>query len=131
MQVKKKINAPIETVWKILTDTQLWPVWGPSLTAVDCPQRYIFAGAEGWVKTSIGPWLPFVISRCQEPRYWDWSVAGIPATGHRLNALGQGRCELIFEMPLVVFPYAIICRGAAKNCLLSGRIWARQGGRKA
>ncbi len=115
MQVKKSINAPIEMVWKILTDTQLWPVWGPSLSAINCPQRYISAGTKGQLKTSIGPWLPFVITRFEAPRYWNWAVAGIPATGHRLNALGPGRCELIFEMPLAVFPYALICRRAAKS----------------
>ena len=115
MQVKMRINAPIKTVWKILTDTQLWAGWGPSLKAVDCPQRFITAGAKGRVKTSLGPWLPFVITRCEAPCYWKWAVAGIPATGHRLNELGPGRCELIFEMPLAVFPYALICRRAAKS----------------
>ncbi len=115
MQVAKQINAPAEAVWNALVDTQQWPHWGPSVKAVECSQRIIAACVEGRVKSILGPWVPFMITRFEPLVYWDWKVAGIPATGHRVKRLGSGRCELIFEMPFVAFPYAVICRQAAER----------------
>jgi hypothetical protein len=40
-------------------------------------------------------------------------VAGIPATGHRVEALGPGRCRVVFEVPLLAAPYLAVCRLAA------------------
>ena len=115
MQVAKIIDAPLETVWQILVDTRLWPLWGSSIIAVDCPQRWIAQGVEGWVKTALRIWLPFKISSFDAPLCWNWDVAGIPATGHRLQRLGADRCELIFEVPYGIFFYAAICRRAMEN----------------
>lgn len=112
MQVTKTINASTEGVWEILIDTSLWPVWGPSVQAVDCSQRYISAGVKGRLKTALGLWADFEITAYEPLRYWGWKVAGIPATGHRLRRLAGETCELIFEMPFVAFPYALICRQA-------------------
>ncbi len=115
MHVVKHIDAPVETVWTILIDTQLWPVWGPTVAAVDCPQRWISSGVKGRVKTALGFWLPFEITAFEEPVYWHWKVGGIPATGHRLIKVSPHSCQLIFEIPFNAFPYAIICRRAAEN----------------
>ncbi len=115
MDVVRLIEAPAETVWKILIDTDQWPLWGPSVARVDCPQRLISAGVKGRVKTVVGLWLPFEITAFEEPVYWHWKVGGIPATGHRVTAKGPNRCELVFEIPFGAFPYAIICRRAAEN----------------
>ncbi|MDT8419526.1 MAG: SRPBCC family protein [Desulfuromonadales bacterium] len=115
MQISQPIEAPIEKVWDILTDTRQWPLWGPSISAVACSQRHITAGATGRVKTVIGIWVPFRILRFDPPSYWSWLVAGVPATGHRLQPLGPGRCALTFEVPAPVFPYALVCRRALNN----------------
>ncbi len=118
MHISKDIDASAEAVWKILTDTELWPVWGPSVVAVDAPQRWIARGVKGRVKTAIGVWLPFEITAFDAPVYWHWKVAGIPATGHRLIPQGPERCTLIFELPRGAFPYASICRRAAEAIAL-------------
>jgi len=115
MQVGKTIHAPAEAVWQTLIDTRLWPVWGPSIVAVECPQRWISEGVEGRVKTALHLWVPFRISCFSEPLYWHWHVAGIPATGHRVRPLGVASCELIFEIPYNAFFYRPICRRALNN----------------
>ena len=115
MQVVKKINAPLERVWDILIDTRQWPVWGPSVRRVDCPQRYIYSGLQGRLKTAVGIWVTFEITTCEAPAFWDWKVSGFAATGHRLKKLNENSCELIFEVPFAAFPYALICRQAANR----------------
>ena len=115
MQVSKLIHAPIEVVWEVLIDTRQWPIWGPSVKAVSCSQRYITAGLQGQLKTVVGLWTNFEITDFEPQRYWHWKVAGIPATGHRLEKRGESSCELIFEMPFVALPYALICRQAANR----------------
>ncbi len=115
MQVNKKIDAPLERVWEILTDTRQWPAWGPSVLRVDSPQRYICSGLQGRLKTAVGIWVSFEITNCEAPVFWDWKVAGFAATGHRLKKLNKNSCELNFELPFAAFPYALICRQAANR----------------
>jgi len=115
MQVNKKIDAPLERVWEILTDTRQWPAWGPSVLRVDSPQRYICCGLQGRLKTAVGIWVSFEITNCEAPVFWDWKVAGFAATGHRLKKLNKNSCELNFELPFAAFPYALICRQAANR----------------
>jgi hypothetical protein len=112
IQVNRVINASQIKVWEILIDTQLWPVWGPSIIKVDSPSRYLRAGLRGRVKTAAHIWLNFAISEFMPLQYWHWKIAGIPATGHRVRQLGENRCELVFELPLFAFPYALICQKA-------------------
>jgi len=113
MQIRHVINAPPQQVWKVLIDTRQWPVWGPSVTAVKSPRQYIDAGLKGRLQTVIGLWVPFEITDFEPLHFWSWKVAGIPATGHRLEIIDDNRCELIFEMPAFALPYALICRQAA------------------
>jgi len=115
MQVVRTINAPLDKVWEILTDTRQWPIWGPSVCHVDSPKRYIYSGLQGRLKTIVGVWVTFEITNCEAPFFWDWKVAGFTATGHRLRKLNENKCELIFELPFAVFPYALICRQAANR----------------
>ncbi|SHJ04379.1 Polyketide cyclase / dehydrase and lipid transport [Malonomonas rubra DSM 5091] len=115
MQVSRRINAPPQRVWEILIDTEQWPVWGPSVTAVDFPKRWIEAGSAGRIKTAIGLWSEFEITDFELMQYWGWKVAGLTATGHRLIAHGDEHCELVFELPFIALPYALICRQAANR----------------
>lgn len=115
MQVVKVINAPVERVWDLLADTRQWPAWGPSVRHVECPQRYIYSGLQGRLKTAVGIWVKFEITACEPLVFWDWKVFGFAATGHRLKKRTENSCELIFELPFIAFPYALICRLAANR----------------
>jgi hypothetical protein len=109
--VSREIEAPAETVWTLLTDTRWWPVWGPSVGAVevDGDDRTIREGSTGRVRVA-GTWVPFRIDRCRDHR-WTWRVAGVPATGHRVAPL-DGRSRAAFEVPLLAAPYAAVCARA-------------------
>lgn len=112
MQVSRVINASRVRVWEILIDTWLWPVWGPSVAQVESPSRYLTGGLRGRVKTAVGIWLNFEVSEFTVLQSWRWRVAGLPATVHRLRYLDENCCELTFELPLLAFPYALICQQA-------------------
>lgn len=109
MRVSKTISAPTQNVWQVLVDTKQWPTWGPSVKAVSCPQQYISAGLKGKIQTIFGIWINFEITRFEPLKYWEWKVAGIPATGHKLKEIDNNNCEIIFELPFITFPYALIC----------------------
>jgi hypothetical protein len=111
MEVAIDIDAPAEAVWNLLVDTGRWPEWGPSVLAVDCRERLIRAGTVGRLRTPLGIWIPFVITDFDAPRLWRWRVAGMPATGHRIESLDAERTRLVFELPAIAFPYAAVCRG--------------------
>jgi hypothetical protein len=105
--VSRDVAADRERVWTVLTDTERWPDWGPSVTAVDADTRIVEAGSTGRVRLPGGVWLPFEITSCAGYR-WTWRVARIPATGHRVEAAGDG-CTVAFELPLYATPYAPVC----------------------
>ena len=86
-----------------------------TVRAVRCSRRRIQLGSEGSVQTPLGFWLPFLITEFVPGAYWAWKVASIRATGHGVRPLGAGRCELIFELPVLAAPYALICRVAANR----------------
>jgi uncharacterized protein YndB with AHSA1/START domain len=113
--IGRDFQVPAQRVWDLITDTAQWPLWGPSVRAVRCPDRIIRQGSQGVVQTPVGLWLAFVITRCDPPRRWDWKVAGIPATGHRVVAFNEASCRLVFELPLVAMAYVIVCRRALAN----------------
>ncbi|MCU0561433.1 MAG: SRPBCC family protein [Desulfobacterales bacterium] len=107
--------ASAQRVWDLLTDTDEWPRWGPTVTGVRSSERFIVEGSRGRVRTPIGVWLPFTVTAYEHLSCWGWRVAGIEATGHRLTALGPDSCEVVFELPLCWGPNAFICRRAARN----------------
>lgn len=110
MEIGIDIDVPVEAVWELLIDTRRWPEWGPLVTAVDCQERFIRSGTVGRVRTSLGSWVPFVITDFEPLHQWCWRVAGVPATGHFVIALGPNRTRLIFKLPGIAFPYALVCR---------------------
>ena len=111
-EVSQQLESSASTVWRLITDTQTWTRWGPSLKEVDCPERYIRGGLEGRIRTVVGIWLPFTIDSFDPGNYWDWRVAGIAATGHRVESLGPGLCLLTFTVPIWAAGYGIVCRVA-------------------
>ncbi len=112
-EVARIVDAPAAVVWDVLVDTARWPEWGPSVGDVESPDRYIRRGTAGRVRVA-GVWVPFRVTACDEYR-WTWEVGGISATGHRVEPLGERRCRLAFEIPLVAAPYAVVCARAART----------------
>jgi uncharacterized protein YndB with AHSA1/START domain len=110
LSFSKLLDVPPARAWRLITDTQTWPVWGPSVQEVECNDRYIRAGSSGRVRTPVGIWMPFVIDSFEPEAYWDWCVAGVPATGHRVEPVGPNRCRLTFTVPTWAFGYGLICR---------------------
>ncbi|NTV43649.1 MAG: hypothetical protein HGA63_10160 [Syntrophobacteraceae bacterium] len=109
VEVDRIMKATAPRLWDLLVDTTRWKEWGPSVRAVDCPDRWIRLGSLGRVRTTLGFWVPFLVTEFDEGRYWAWRVSGIAATGHRLDILNHDLCRLTFEVPLWAFPYASVC----------------------
>ena len=43
-------------------------------------------------------------------RFWIWDVAGIGATGHRVDPLAGTRCRVEFTAPWIAAPYLAVLR---------------------
>ena len=116
--VSRVVDAPSTEVWDLLTDTTRWSEWGPSVTAVDCTSRYIAGGSTGRVRVAgVGVWVPFAVDSYVDggddgtERRWTWTVARVPATGHRVEPVGE-QCRVSFEVPLLAAGYVPVCRRA-------------------
>jgi len=106
------LDAPASGIWQLITDTETWPCWGPSVRKVDSPKRFIRSGLKGRIMTPFGNWVPFRIEQCQPNRYWDWRVYGIPATGHLVEPMDSHTCRLTFTVPAWAPFYGLVCRMA-------------------
>ncbi|MFC4356441.1 SRPBCC family protein [Halobium salinum] len=128
LEVDRVVAADVDAAWELLVDTERWPEWGPSVRAVDYDGESNDGGvigpdASGRVRVGA-VWVPFRVetfedgtgdvhgSGGRERRRWTWRVAGVPATGHRVESLPDGRCRIVFEVPLVAAPYAAVCERA-------------------
>jgi hypothetical protein len=128
LEVSRRVAAPREACWELLTDTERWPAWGPSVRAVESPSRVIEPGTRGRVRVPGGLWVPFRVTDCEAYR-WSWRVGRpggeprLPATGHRVDpdpapggGEGRGRgCLVVFEVPPAAAPYALVCRRALRR----------------
>ena len=117
--VSREIPVSRGRAWDVLTDTDRWPAWGPSVRAVESSERYIQQGTTGRVKTPVGLWVPFEITGCADYR-WTWRVARIPATGHRVDSVEREHseneaCRVVFEIPLLAGGYVPVCRRALER----------------
>jgi hypothetical protein len=111
--VAREVDAPPDAAWDVLVSTRRWPDWGPSVTAVRGPER-IGPGSTGEVRIAgVGLWVPFEVTAFDaDARRWTWDVARVPATGHRVEAVGADRCRVAFEIPVLAAGYAPVCRRA-------------------
>ena len=114
LDVAATFTAPAVDAWRLLTDTRTWPQWGPTVTAVDTEPTVIGPGSTGRLRTPGGLWLPFTITTFDPGSRWSWRVAGIPATGHRVEATDRG-CRIVFEVPRFSAPYTVVCRVALRR----------------
>ena len=103
-----EIEATADRVWSLLTEFRYWPEWGPSVRAVYSEAETVAPGVKGHVQTRFGLWLPFEIEDFESQRYWDWSVGGIRATGHRVAPLSDARTKVVFTAPRLFIPYKLV-----------------------
>jgi hypothetical protein len=116
------LDVPAALAWRLLIDTDEWPRWGPSVRAVDVPQRLIGPGLRGRVQTPVGLWLAFEITDWQPERAWSWRVAGLLATGHEVLPLDAGRCQVRFLIPSWAPLYRPVCRRALQRIAARGAV---------
>lgn len=114
-QSQLELPTSAATAWRLLIDTETWPQWGPSVRAVDAPERLIGPGLRGRVQTVAGFWLPFEITRWRPGRDWAWHVAGLPATGHLVEPLAPSRCRVTFTVPSWAPLYLPVCGAALRR----------------
>ena len=112
LDVGTHIDAPVSRVWRLLTDTQTWTRWGPSVREVASTERFIRAGLTGRIRTPFGIWVPFTIDTFEPEHYWDWRVGGVAAPGHRVDPRGPDQCRLTFTVPVWATGYTVVCRVA-------------------
>lgn len=121
--VSRRVAAPAEDVWSLLTDVEQWPNWGPSITGVrPAPAGPrggpaacgLESGSRGTVRTILGATLPYTVTAFEAGRYWSWSVAGIPATGHRVIPQ-EGGCLVTFTVPWWAPAYLPVCAVALRR----------------
>jgi hypothetical protein len=112
MDVAAELDTASARAWELLADTAHWPEWGPSVVAVEPAGVMVEPGLRGRVWTVAGFSVPFEITAVESGRSWRWRVAGVAATGHRVEPLGPGRCRVVFEVPAWAAPYALVCRMA-------------------
>ncbi len=113
IDIARRVDAGPERVWAILRDTERWPEWGPSVAAVEASERHVVAGTTGRIEVAhLGVWLPFEVTGCADRR-WTWRVAGVRATGHRVEAVAGSHGSVVgIEVPPIAAPYVLVCRCA-------------------
>jgi hypothetical protein len=114
VDVGREFPVQASVAWRLLSDTRRWTSWGPTISEVDLDPPVITEGARGRVRTTVGVWLPFEITELVPGTRWSWRVLGIPATGHRVEVTPTG-CRVVFEVPIVIAPYAAVCRIALRR----------------
>lgn len=115
VRARIEIEAAAGDVWRILTNFEDWPTWGPTVRDVRSEATGVAPGVTGQVKTVAGVWLPFEITDVEPGRLWTWKVAGVPATGHYVSEAEDGRTVVEFTVPIVLAPYALVLRAGLKR----------------
>lgn len=116
------VQSAAKDAWRLLTDTQQWARWGPSVSDVACEHRYIGPDSKGRVKTLFGFWVPFTVTGFRDQQFWGWRIGRFPATGHRVRVEDETSCVVAFDMPWWALPYLIVCHialGRIKRLLTS------------
>jgi hypothetical protein len=115
IEVGLVVRAASDAAWKILVDTSRWVEWGPSIRAVECSERFLKAFSSGRVRTVLGFSVPFAVTRFEPGKCWSWRVFGISATTHTVESLGANHSRLLFGVPILAFPYLLVCLVAIRR----------------
>jgi hypothetical protein len=111
LTARRFVTATADEAWALISRTGSWPLWGPSVSAVEPVDETLSVGMRGRVRTPAGIWLPFRITSFDPPHSWAWSVLSIPATTHSVEAV-PGGCRISFSVPAPALPYLVVCRVA-------------------
>jgi hypothetical protein len=115
LTVDLAMAAPSDVVWRVLTDLDAWPRWGPTVQRAELtdpgPLRL---GSTGRVWLPFGLALPFEVTEFDEGRRWGWKVGGVPATRHTVTPR-PGGCLVSFGVPVWAPPYVAVCAVALKR----------------
>ena len=115
IEVARDVAIEPDVAAEALRDSRAWPTWSPSISGVESEDRYIRSGTRGRVRVGCG-WVPFRVTAFNGRR-WDWTVAGVPATGHRVDTYAgePGRCRVVIEVPLPAAAYVPVCERALQR----------------
>lgn len=105
-----EFDAAAPRLWQLLVDPEQWARWGPSVRSATVQADALAQGARGTVTTALGIDLPFEITRFEPGTRWAWTVHGVPATDHLVEAIGPERCRVGFGVPWPATPYLAVCR---------------------
>lgn len=110
--VVRDLDVPPSVAIRTLRDTRTWPEWSPTIDGVESEDRLVSGGTRGRVRVADA-WVPFRVTSFSGRR-WEWRVAGIPATGHRVEGYAgdADRCRVGIEVPLVAAGYVPVCQSA-------------------
>lgn len=116
LSVDRAIAASPSDVWKLLIDLEAWPKWGPTIrrAQLDPPHTVLALHATGTVETPLLVSLPFVITEFEPGRHWAWTVAGVSATRHRVEAWGDG-ARVTIAVPWWSAAYLAVCAIALRR----------------
>jgi uncharacterized protein YndB with AHSA1/START domain len=114
MDVHREIPVPPTVVWEQLARTSNWPGWGLSILSVDPADAAVVSGLRGTVRTVVGVRLPFEVTEVVPGRSWSWRVAGVPATGHRVEPTASGT-RVTITVPRWAPIYAPVCALALRR----------------
>ena len=98
----------------LISRTASWPIWAPTVSAVEPADTELSLGMRGRVRTPVGLWLPFHITSFDPPRSWGWSVLWLSATGHSVEP-APGGCRVSFSVPAPGYAYLAVCRLALER----------------
>jgi hypothetical protein len=116
LSVDRVIAAPPSDVWKLLIDLEAWPKWGLTVrrAELDPPLTALALHATGTVETPLLVSLPFVITEFDAGKHWAWTVAGVPATRHRVEPWGDG-ARVTIAVPWWSAAYLAVCAIALRR----------------
>lgn len=115
VEIGSVIKAPSHAVWNLLVDTSRWAEWGPSIREVIFVDRILTPQASGHIRTTLGFSASFTVTHFEPGRAWSWRIFNIPATTHRVEDIGKGLSCLYFGVPMIAFPYLIVCLVAIRR----------------
>lgn len=126
LTVERRVAAPPSAAWELLVDLDAWPEWGPTIrgATLDEPHTALALHATGTVQTPLLVSVPFVVTEFEPGRHWAWTVAGVPATRHRVDPLGPpgSGARVSIAVPWWAAPYLTVCAIALRriDAMLTG-----------